>query len=65
MHFAADRFSALFLMAEWVEIVDAWQLKTEEDYRDVARLGRKAKFGGVLSLLLIIKTTCNQVGGHR
>ena len=40
------RFSAQFLAGEWREIVDAWQLASWEDYRDVARLGRKPRIGG-------------------
>jgi mRNA-degrading endonuclease RelE of RelBE toxin-antitoxin system len=40
------RFSLPFRGAEWAEVVDAWQLKTWEDYRDVARLGRKTRIGG-------------------
>jgi hypothetical protein len=39
-------FSASFLMTEWSDVVDAWQLKSWEDYRDVARLGRKTRLGG-------------------
>ena len=34
-----ERFSAHFLITEWEQVVDAWQLKTWEDYRDVMRLG--------------------------
>ena len=37
------RFSDGFLLAEWEDVVDAWQLTTWEDYRDVARLGRKTR----------------------
>jgi len=37
------KFSLRFLRAEWEEVVDAWQLETWEDYRDVARLGRKTR----------------------
>jgi hypothetical protein len=40
------RFSQRFLVGEWREVVDAWQLGTWEDYRDVARLGRKTRIGG-------------------
>ena len=40
------RFSLRFLIGEWREVVDAWQLATWEDYRDVARLGRKTRIGG-------------------
>jgi mRNA-degrading endonuclease RelE of RelBE toxin-antitoxin system len=40
------RFSPRFLIGEWREVVDAWQLANWEDYRDVARLGRKTRIGG-------------------
>ncbi len=40
------RFSPRFLIGEWRDVVDAWQLGTWEDYRDVARLGRKTRIGG-------------------
>lgn len=36
-------FSDKFIMEEWKEIVDAWQLKTWEEYEDVPRLGRKTR----------------------
>ena len=39
------RFSDRFLETEWRDVVDAWQLSTWEDYRDVARLGRKTRLG--------------------
>ena len=37
------RFSSAFLRSEWSNVVDAWQLETWEEYRDVARLGRKTR----------------------
>lgn len=37
------KFSLSFLLTEWGQIVDAWQLKTWESYRDVSRLGRKTR----------------------
>src|SRR3984893_5010570 len=40
------RFSPRFLIGEWREVIDAWQLSSWEDYRDVARLGRKTRIGG-------------------
>ncbi len=40
------RFSAAFLYNEWNEVVDAWQLHDWEAYRDVSRIGRKARIGG-------------------
>jgi mRNA-degrading endonuclease RelE of RelBE toxin-antitoxin system len=40
------RFAPRFLAGEWREVVDAWQLRSWEDYRDVARLGRKTRIGG-------------------
>ena len=36
-------FSLAFLLSEWTEVVDAWQLRSWEAYRDVARLGRKTR----------------------
>ena len=36
-------FPLRFLMAEWEQVVDAWQLETWEAYRDVLRLGRKTR----------------------
>ena len=37
------RFGPHFLWTEWSRVVDAWQLESWEDYRDVARLGRKTR----------------------
>ena len=37
------KFKIRFLLTEWTEIVDAWQLETWDDYRDVRRLGRKTR----------------------
>lgn len=37
------RYSLHFLASEWDQIVDAWQLQTWEEYRDVPRLGRKTR----------------------
>lgn len=36
-------FSQVFLMAEWDQVVDAWQLQSWEEYRDVLRIGRKTR----------------------
>jgi superfamily I DNA/RNA helicase len=36
-------FSLHFLLTEWEQVVDGWQLDTWESYRDVARLGRKTR----------------------
>lgn len=46
MDVPGQRLSARFLWGEWSEVVDAWQLRSWEDYRDVARLGRKTRIGG-------------------
>lgn len=40
---ADHKFGLHFLMTEWDQIVDAWQLDNWEAYRDVARLGRKTR----------------------
>ncbi len=42
----APQFAPQFLLGEWADVVDAWQIRTWEDYRDVARLGRKTRIGG-------------------
>jgi mRNA-degrading endonuclease RelE of RelBE toxin-antitoxin system len=36
-------FSLHFLMTEWEQVIDEWQLETWEAYRDVKRLGRKTR----------------------
>ena len=36
-------FTTRFLMMEWEQVVDAWQLQSWEEYRDVRRLGRKTR----------------------
>jgi len=38
-----QRFSINFLVSEWKDVVDAWQLTAWEAYRDVERLGRKTR----------------------
>lgn len=40
---AGQKFSPNFLLGEWDELVDAWQLDSWEAYRDVQRLGRKTR----------------------
>lgn len=37
------QFGLHFLVTEWEQLVDAWQLETWASYRDVARLGRKTR----------------------
>lgn len=37
------KFSLQFLLTEWEQVVDAWQLHIWEEYRDVRRLGRKTR----------------------
>ena len=37
------RFSGRFLLDEWEQVVDAWQLGSWDEYREVARLGRKTR----------------------
>jgi mRNA-degrading endonuclease RelE of RelBE toxin-antitoxin system len=48
----ANRFSPQFLLTEWEQVVDAWQLETWEAYRDVARLGRRTKLQEAQRILL-------------
>ena len=40
---AEHKFSESFLWNEWSSVVDAWQLRTWEEYRDVRRLGRRTR----------------------
>jgi hypothetical protein len=40
---AGHKFSRQFLLMEWEQLVDAWQIESWEAYRDVARLGRKTR----------------------
>jgi mRNA-degrading endonuclease RelE of RelBE toxin-antitoxin system len=37
------KFPLSFLITEWKDVVDAWQLNTWEEYRDARRLGRKSR----------------------
>lgn len=37
------KFGQHFLLTEWEQVVDAWQLENWEAYKDVARLGRKTR----------------------
>ena len=38
-----QKFSRTFLLKEWEQTVDAWQLRAWEEYRDAPRLGRKTR----------------------
>lgn len=49
---AEHKFSLSFLLAEWEQVVDVWQLKSWEAYRDVKRLGRKTRLPEVQRQLL-------------
>ncbi len=49
---AGHKFSLNFLLAEWEEVVDAWQLETWEAYRDARRLGRKTRLPEKQRLML-------------
>jgi mRNA-degrading endonuclease RelE of RelBE toxin-antitoxin system len=40
---AGQKFSLGFLLTEWGDLVDAWQLESWEAYRDIKRLGRKTR----------------------
>ena len=37
------KFATSFMLTEWEQVVDAWQLNTWEAYRDVPRLGRRRR----------------------
>ena len=40
---SGHKFGLHFLLTEWEQVVDAWQLENWEAYRDVVRLGRKTR----------------------
>ena len=40
---SGQKFGRSFLLKEWEQTADAWQLKTWEEYRDAPRLGRKTR----------------------
>jgi len=40
---ADHRFGVPFLLSEWRDVVDAWQLTNWEEYRDVRRMGRRTR----------------------
>lgn len=42
-HVKEHKFSQRFLLSEWHDVIDAWQLSSWEEYRDVRRLGRKTR----------------------
>lgn len=37
------KFTTSFLLSEWHQVIDAWQIASWEEYRSVARLGRKTR----------------------
>ena len=45
-------FTPRFLLSEWENVVDAWQLDSWEAYRDVRRLGRKTRLPSERRLVL-------------
>jgi hypothetical protein len=38
-------FTLRFLVSEWLNLIDAWQVSTLEEYQNVPRIGRKARLG--------------------
>jgi len=40
---SGHKFPLSFLITEWKDVVDGWQLNTWEEYRDAKRLGRKSR----------------------
>lgn len=46
------RFAAAFVYAEWLDVVDTWQISTWEGYRDFKRLGRKTRLSEAQRALL-------------
>ena len=40
-----SEFTSRFVLSEWVNVIDAWQIHTLEAYTNVPRLGRKNRLG--------------------
>lgn len=62
-----QRFSLRFLLGEWEDVVDAWQLQTWDDYRDVKRSGRKTRLSeqqrlGLWKVFEIVKRDMGEQG---
>lgn len=57
------KFGVSFLRSEWEQVVDAYQLDSWEEYRDVVRLGRKIKLPEAqrLALWTIFSRVRNQL----
>lgn len=57
------RFTLHFLLTEWEQVVDAWQLANWQDYRDVARLGRRTRLpeGRRAVLWSIFEQVCDRL----
>ena len=60
-------FTLRFLLGEWEDVVDAWQLDTWEAYRDVRRLGRKTRLSEpqrtvLWSIFERVRATLNEQG---
>lgn len=56
-----------FISSEWLDVVDAWQLKTWEGYRDVRRLGRKTRLpeNKRVQLWTVFEQVINQLNDHK
>ena len=57
------RFRLHFLVTEWEQVVDAWQLRTWDDYRDVRRLGRKTRSTGATAGSPVVDLRAGQPTG--
>jgi hypothetical protein len=60
-------FSQSFILTEWEQVVDAWQLQTWEDYQNVLRLGRKTRLPEnrrkvLWSIIEIVRQLLNEEG---
>ena len=60
---AGHKFSLHFLLTEWEQVVDAWQLESWEAYRDVVRLGRKTRLPEAQRAVLVVDLRARSVPG--
>lgn len=64
---SGNKFSTAFLLGEWEELVDAWQLATWDEYRDVKRLGRKTRLSEAqrAALWAIFESTLSRISNSK
>ena len=58
-------FSITFLLTEWERVVDAWQLSSWEEYRNVSRIGRFRRLSETSTKGVVACVPAGQAGSAR